>query len=65
MAGKYLYDGEWIKMRPLFEKAFDASWEVGCEVCGRVSCAPHWFSTKTKKLRCIACFCPKSVWPGK
>lgn len=59
MRAKTLWDGEWVKIAVLMNRRFVPT-DPRCEVCLRVSCAPAWFSIKTKRVRCLACFTPES-----
>lgn len=62
MRGKAVIDGEWIAVIPL--KPCEALMALGykhgsCDACENESrYTPGWFSIKTLKFRCVACFTP-------
>lgn len=60
MAYKIIYDGEWVKVRPMMNTKWgkDAR-DPGCELCRSMTCAPAWYSIKRKVYRCTKCFTPK------
>lgn len=51
---KMLFCGEWVKVRPFFNKQFKASGH--CSLCRGMSCSPGWHSIKTGEFRCAKCF---------
>lgn len=55
---KTAFDGEWVSISP---NGISKKWNVWgeCKKCKRASCAPHWYSIKSKKLYCKKCFTPK------
>lgn len=61
MKPKIIWDEEWISIVPLITKMPKNLPLVDpmCELCRAGSCAPHWYSIKTFKLRCKKCFTPK------
>jgi len=60
---KTVFDGEWVKVRPLMNKHFGADADPRCELCGRLSCAVAWYSIKTNRFRCTKCFAPAQAAP--
>lgn len=58
-----VFDGEWIKVRPLMNKNFGADADPCCELCLRLSCATAWYSIKTNRFRCAKCFTPAQAAP--
>ena len=50
MQSKIVWAGEWVKARPFFNKRYRA--DGLCRICRRGSCAPGWFSIKSREFRC-------------
>ena len=51
---KIVWAGEWVRVRPFFNKHYPA--DGLCRICRRLSCAPGWFSIKSREFRCPKCF---------
>ena len=56
MRAKTLLGGEWATVRPLMNKHFGQAADPRCEICSQVSCAPAWYSVRTRRFRCKGCF---------
>ena len=56
---KTLYDGEWCKVRPFFNKRFGWKSDPACEICCSLTCNTAWYSIKSNRFRCFECFTPK------
>jgi hypothetical protein len=54
MRGKTVRAGEWVRVRPLMNKRYPA--DGHCRICRRMSCAPGWFSIKSREFRCTKRF---------
>jgi hypothetical protein len=59
MKWKTLFDDEWVSTSPMMSRRFGVGVLPKCEICGRLSCAPSWYSIKRKVFRCRKCFTPK------
>ena len=59
MKSKTLFDGEWVKVRPMLNKNFAVGANQQCSMCKRCTCAPMWWSITRKKYRCTSCFTPE------
>jgi hypothetical protein len=46
--------GEWVRVANLRNKRFAAG--NPCSRCGRLACAPVWYSLETHEVRCTRCF---------
>ena len=58
---KTIFEEEWVRTSPMLSKRFGKGIIPKCELCGDMSCAPHWYSIKRKVFRCDACFLPKEL----
>jgi hypothetical protein len=56
---KMVWAGEWVHVRPYLNKHFPA--DGLCRDCRRMSCAPGWFSIKSREFRCTKCFDAKQA----
>jgi hypothetical protein len=61
MKFKTAFDGEWVKTTPMLSKRFGVDVIPQCEMCKRMSCAPHWYSIKHRVFGCQKCFTPEGA----
>lgn len=62
MKSRAVFDGEWVSSTPLLNTRFghDAK-TIACEVCGRTTLAPAWYSITRKVYRHKKCWTPEML----